>query len=123
VARDGASRRKAERAGRRGEQLAAWYLRLKGYRILGRNMRTPLGEIDLVIRRGSTLVFVEVKRRRGTIDPRAVVGARQRDRVSRAAGYLLSNGRLGADAQSFRFDVIVLTSGKWPIHLQDAWRP
>ncbi|MCA1748965.1 MAG: YraN family protein, partial [Sphingomonadales bacterium] len=40
----------AEKRGRRGEGLAAWYLRLKGYRILDRNIRTPRGEVDIVAR-------------------------------------------------------------------------
>ena len=56
-------RQGAERLGRRAESIAAWYLRLKGYRILARRYRTPLGEIDLVAKRGQTLAFVEVKAR------------------------------------------------------------
>ena len=44
--------------------MAAWYLQAKGYRILQRNYRTPMGEIDLVAKDGKTLVFVEVKARR-----------------------------------------------------------
>ena len=58
-----ADRRLAERRGRRAETLAAWYLRLKGYRILARRYRTPVGEIDLIVRRGRLVAFVEVKRR------------------------------------------------------------
>ena len=56
-------RRKAERRGRRAELIAAWYLRLKLYRVLARRYRTPVGEIDLIVRRGRTIVFVEVKHR------------------------------------------------------------
>ena len=47
-------RRKAERRGKRGEGFAAWLLRLKGYRILARRARTPLGEIDIIARRGGS---------------------------------------------------------------------
>ena len=46
------------------ERLAAWLLRARGYRVLGHRVRTPAGEVDLVCRRGRTLVVVEVKRRR-----------------------------------------------------------
>jgi putative endonuclease len=56
-------RRKAERRGKRGEGWAAWLLRLKGYRILARRARTPLGEIDIIARRGRVTAFIEVKTR------------------------------------------------------------
>lgn len=49
--------------GRRGERVAAWYLRLHGYRILASNYRTRFGELDLVARQGDEVVFVEVKTR------------------------------------------------------------
>lgn len=49
--------------GRRGEQRAAWFYRLRGYRIVDRNARSKGGEIDLVVRRGKTLVICEVKTR------------------------------------------------------------
>jgi hypothetical protein len=56
-------RRSAWLRGRRAEWLAAWWLRLKGYRILARDLRTPVGEIDLIARRGRVLALVEVKAR------------------------------------------------------------
>jgi putative endonuclease len=52
-------RRAAERGGRRAEALAAFWLQLKGWTILARRARTPVGEVDLVARRGRTLAFVE----------------------------------------------------------------
>ncbi len=52
-------RRSAWLRGRRAELLAAWWLRLKGYRILARDLRTPVGEIDLIARRGRVLALVE----------------------------------------------------------------
>ena len=51
----------AERRGHRGERLAAWWLRLHGWRIVGQRLRVSVGEVDLVARRGRTVVFVEVK--------------------------------------------------------------
>jgi putative endonuclease len=49
--------------GRRGERRAAWHYLLRGYRILARNARLPAGEIDLVVKRGKTIVIAEVKTR------------------------------------------------------------
>ena len=62
--RPDAARQAAEIAGRRAETLAAWYLRLKGYRIIESRYKTPVGEIDLIARRWGTTVFVEVKARK-----------------------------------------------------------
>ena len=53
----------AEKRGRGAETVAAWWLRLHGWRILARRARVPGGEVDIVARRGRTLAFVEVKAR------------------------------------------------------------
>jgi putative endonuclease len=58
-----ARRRLAWRFGRLAESLCAWRLRLAGYRVIARDVRTPRGEIDLIVRRGQVLAFVEVKAR------------------------------------------------------------
>jgi putative endonuclease len=92
--------------GRVGEAAAARLLERQGFVILARNLRSRLGEIDLVARDGSTLVFVEVKARRGAPgdSPLAAVDARKRARLSRLAlGYLAAR-RLGE--RSCRFDVV-----------------
>ena len=57
------SHKQAERRGRIGEALAAFWLRLQGWSVVARRVRTPVGEIDLVARRGRTTLFVEVKTR------------------------------------------------------------
>ena len=56
-------RRAAVRRGDRAERLCLWQLRLKGYRVLARRYRSPVGEVDLIVRRGGVLVAVEVKAR------------------------------------------------------------
>ncbi|HWC01210.1 MAG TPA: YraN family protein [Methylomirabilota bacterium] len=92
--------------GRAGEAAAARFLERRGFVILARNLRSRLGEIDLVARDGGTLVFVEVKARRGLPGdpPQAAVDARKRARISRLALGYLSARRLGE--RSCRFDVI-----------------
>jgi putative endonuclease len=92
--------------GRAGEVAAARLLERRGLVILERNLRSRLGEIDLLARDGPTLVFVEVKARRGSPGdpPEAAVNARKRARLGRLAlGYLAAR-RLGE--RSCRFDVV-----------------
>ena len=116
------ARRLAETRGRGAETAAALWLRLKGYRVLARRMKTPAGEIDLIAQRGRILAFVEVKAR-ATADAGAeALRPRQRDRIARAAeAYVRSRPDLaGLD---WRFDLIVVTGGWRPRHLTDAWRP
>lgn len=111
----------AERDGRRGERLAAWLLRLKGFAILERRFATPFGEIDIVARRGDLLVFVEVKRRPDRAAALAALGERQRARIARAAAaYLQARPRLAGLA--CRFDLIAVGRAGWPVHLTDGWR-
>lgn len=97
-----------QRLGRRGEALAASYLEQRGYRIVTRNYRTRLGEIDIVAQDGQTLVFVEVKVRRNPRfgSPKAAVTAAKRRRISMVAlHYLKSLAAVGARA---RFDVVAV---------------
>ncbi len=79
------NRQRARTAGRRAETWAALYLRLKGYRILARNYCVRGGEIDLVARRGSNIVFVEVKYRPTLVEAMTAIDTWKRQRVSRAA--------------------------------------
>lgn len=97
--------------GQAAESEAERYLRRKGYRILARNARTPSGEMDLVARSGSVLVFVEVKAR-GSAAYGGAVGAvdgRKRMRLVRLASQYLARHRLRN--QPCRFDVILCTGG------------
>ena len=111
----------AQRRGRRAEWLAAWRLRLKGFRIVARNLRTPVGEIDLVARRFDLVVFVEVKAREDEAAAAESLGPRQRARIGRAAAYFLAR-RPDLAACRIRFDVMLFASGQLPRHVIDAWR-
>jgi putative endonuclease len=114
--------REAHAAGLRAEALAALLLRLKGYRILARRMKTKLGEIDLVARRGRILVFVEVKARRDLDGAAEALMAEQRGRLARAASLFVA-ARPALAALDMRFDLILVAPRRWPRHLADAWRP
>lgn len=118
-----ARRLAAEKRGRRSETLAALLLRLKGYRILARRVRTLAGEIDLIARAPSGLVcFIEVKAR--TADGIAIesVGPRQQARIARAAELYVA-GRPGLANKGMRFDIVTIIPRHLPRHIRDAWRP
>ena len=116
------ARRKAYGRGLWAESAAAWLLRLKGYRILARRWRSPLGEIDLVARRGRTLAFVEVKRRDARGLALDAVTPKQRQRIERAALLFLQRNRGLAECE-VRFDLVVVAARGRPRHIVDAWRP
>lgn len=115
-------RRRAEARGRRAETLAAWWLMAKGYRILDRRYRSPLGELDLVARRGGVLAFVEVKQRAHPDAALIAVGPKQQQRLIRAAAAYRARHHGLAELQP-RFDLMVITPGRWPDHMRGAWRP
>lgn len=119
-------RRRAEGWGRRAEGLCALALRLKGYRILARRFRCPVGEVDIVARRGGTLAMVEVKARATVDQALEALSLRQRQRLERAALVFLATGIAGFVPQSddsLRFDLMVVTPWRWPRHIPNAWRP
>jgi putative endonuclease len=94
--------------GKRGEELAVRHLEDAGYRIIERNYRCLLGEIDVVARDGESLVFVEVKSRRGEGfgDPQEAVDPKKQKKISRIAQYYLKEKRL-RDVRA-RFDVVAV---------------
>jgi putative endonuclease len=110
----------AFRLGLSAESRAAMLLMAKGYRIAARRFKTPFGEIDIVARRWNALVFVEVKARDHADDAAMAVTERGRRRILGAAELWLA--RHPGDAQRFiRFDVILVTPGKMPRHLANAF--
>lgn len=115
------SRLGAELYGRRGEEVAAWYLRLKGYRIVATRVKTPVGEIDLIARRFGTTAFVEVKARQHSNEEAAALEAVNTSRISRAAQYYVARHPALAETP-LRFDVIFLAPGTWPRHVMNAFQ-
>ena len=96
--------------GNAGEDLAAAALKKRGYKILERNYVTPLGEIDLIARQGKTLVFIEVKTRKGDRfgAPEEAVNPAKQNKYRRLADYYLKQKRLGQEVL-LRFDVVGIT--------------
>jgi putative endonuclease len=112
--------------GRKGEVEAAKFLERHGFRILERNVRSRLGELDLVVQDGTSLVFVEVKTRRaGPGDPpQAAVDGAKRQRLTWLALEYLRQRR--GPAMRCRFDVVAVTLGEGGrpsrvVHVRDAF--
>lgn len=110
------ARREAE--GRRGEALAALYLRLTGWRILAQRLKTPRGEIDLIARRGRTVIFVEVKWRRSTALLDEAIDPYRLRRVAAAAEAVAHRHARPGDI--VRIDVLLLAPWRFPRHLENA---
>ena len=116
------SRQKAWRFGRFAETLAAWHLRFRGYRVIQRGFRAAAGEIDIVARLGGLVVFVEVKARKDRAAAVEAITPSQTARIVRAAqAFLQAHPRFSNFDQ--RFDVILVSPWRLPVHLVDAWRP
>ncbi len=115
------AKRAAERYGVRAEILCLWQLRLKGYRILARRYRTPVGEVDLIARRGGVIAAIEVKARGNLAAAGEAVTARQRGRIARALAHFLAH-RPDLAALAPRFDVMLVAPRGLARHLVDAWR-
>jgi len=116
-------RHAAEKRGHRGGTIAAWWLRLKGYRVLGRRIKTHAGEIDLAaVQPFGPVCFIEVKARADARLAAEAVGAEQRTRIARAASLYLA-ARPGLARRGARFDIIAISPFRPPLHLRDVWRP
>ncbi len=112
-------RRAAETRGRDGERQAAWYLRIRGWRILAERVRTAAGEVDLVAKRGKLIAFVEVKTRATDAELDFAIDRRRLARVAAAAEILAP--RFAADGEDIRIDVLLLVPGRLPRHIENAW--
>lgn len=115
----------ARRRGQMGELLAVWLLRLKGFRILERNLSfgrgRGAGEVDIIARHGRLLIFVEVKARSDLDQAAWAISLSQQHRVVRSAELYLARHPHLSNC-NVRFDAILLAKGVWPSHINDAWR-
>ncbi len=114
-------RRAREARGRWAESIAAWSLRLRGFRVVARRYRTPVGELDLVARHGRLLTFVEVKARPHRDQALDALTEGQCQRTARAAQLSLQRHPSYAGC-TMRFDLVAICPWRLPFHLNDAWR-
>lgn len=110
--------------GAMGERRAAWFYRLRGYRIVDRNVRLPAGEIDLIVRRGAMVVIAEVKTRqtRNAGEGHEAVHRAKRERLIRLGDQYVARH---PDAH-LRYDILSLYWTGWRFvvtHYADAFRP
>ena len=112
------------RVGRTGEMCAAKVLRAEKCVVLTTNYRCPAGEIDIVARDGETLVFVEVKTRRGKLIPGSSPGdnlsANQKKRIIRASSYYLAE--IDRPSCRCRYDLIEVLAGRFGPRSIKHWR-
>jgi putative endonuclease len=113
-------RQAAFRTGISAESRAAALLVAKGFRILARRWKSPVGEIDIVARRRSLLVFVEVKARNNLDDAAESVTPRQRHRIAAAAEAWLATYP-DESLRDIRFDAVLVAPGKLPRHITGAF--
>ena len=114
------SRQRAEQRGHRAETIALWYLRCKGYRLLARRFKSPAGEVDLIMRRGRTTAFIEVKARPTVNEAIEAVTPYQSKRIAAAAGFFMSQDDKAAKGFC-RFDIVAIPSTFWPTHIPNAF--
>lgn len=114
-------RQQAETRGRQGEARAAAWLRLKGWSILDARVKTPVGEIDLVARRGKLIAFIEVKWRSKVADLDTAIDHYRLRRVAAAAEAVAH--KYATDGEDLRIDVILLAPRAFPRHITNAWQP
>ena len=111
-------RKQAYLKGKRGEWIAALYLQLKGYEILEKRFKTPMGEIDILARKGKILVAIEVKTQKTLEKASLALNAFQKRRIEKALLFYLAGKTSDLD---LRFDVVLISSWQWPCHIQGAW--
>jgi putative endonuclease len=119
--RPAAARRRAYLFGLRAEQIAALLMRLKGYRVLARRFAVSGGEIDLVVQRGRTIAFVEVKARDDLDAAMEAITEAKRRRIGRAARIWLARNPWAA-ALNLRGDAVFVAPRRLPRHLAAAYR-
>lgn len=110
----------AEKRGRFAETIALWYLRSKGYRLLARRFKAHQGEVDLIMRRGKTTVFIEVKARKTVDDAIIAVTSWQSKRIASACASWTKRDPIAA-AGICRFDIVAVPSYLWPTHIENAF--
>lgn len=113
-------------SGHFAETIAVWYLRFKGYKLIARNFivgrGTGAGEIDLIMTKGKTIVFFEVKKRKDLIRAAEAVSFKNQMRTIKSSAVFLQRNP-HYNSYQMRYDAILFENHKLlPHHIQDAWR-
>lgn len=111
--------------GRQAEWLAKFYFMAMGFRILAVRYKTPVGEIDMIVRswvpwRPAIVAFVEVKRRATMAEASFAIPPRQQARIGQAAQWYLQRHHL-PPKYVLRYDAFFMIKGLWPYHVPNAW--
>jgi putative endonuclease len=106
--------------GKWAEFFAILFLKAKLYRIIGRRVKTPVGEIDIIAMRGEQLAFIEVKMRNSIDSAISSLSHHQQRRLERASNYYMS-GKERLSTKVVRFDLIALAPFRCPVHIKNAW--
>lgn len=114
-------RERAEKQGRAGEGRAALWLQMKGWQVLDRRRKTPLGEIDLIVKRGRVVAFVEVKWRASAAGLDHAIDEYRLSRVAAAVEAVAHE--YATEGEDIRIDVLLLAPGAFPRHIVNAWQP
>ncbi len=114
-------RRRAYRYGLRAEHVAMALLVAKGYRVLSRRYRTPAGEIDIVVRRGATIAFVEVKARRNLDAAAQALTWTGERRIEAAADIWASRHLSTIGDHVLRFDQVLVAPFRLPVHVENVF--
>lgn len=118
-----AQKQSYEKAGRRAENLACLYVRLKGYRILGRRFKVRQGEVDIIARKGNVIAMIEVKQRANEATAEGSVSIKNQSRLMDAAEIYINRERSlhGADFE-LRYDFLYVI-GRWKVrHITNAFQ-
>ena len=113
------TRQAAEKRGRTGETIAAWWLRFHGWRILAARVKVRAGEVDLIAKRGRTVAFIEVKARSRAADLATAIDAYRLRRVAAAANAL--SAKYAPKGEDIRIDVVLIAPFSRPRHLINVW--
>lgn len=112
-------------SGRNAEKIACHFLEKKGYRLIAQNKRCQRGiganEIDLIMKKNKTLIFVEVKKRHSSNQCAYAITPKAQQRIFRAAEIFIAQNPNFQDYQ-YRFDALLISDSERPTHILDAWR-
>lgn len=111
---------RANKKGIYAEWFACIFLFCKGYKIIKRRFKVSAGEIDIIAKKGSLIIFVEVKARKSGAQALDAISFNSQRRISNAAQWWLSKQRGGGEF-SWRFDVVAIVDWRLPIHFKDVW--